>query len=120
MTERQDDVGPRTETVDLVICGDAAGAYTAAVSALQKGQRVLVVLRSDEERVARRLRRHLRAAAGVAAERLTIKRGAEVVCADGVRGVEAVVLRHAKTGRLSAVNASAFLSFDACPPEDWR
>jgi hypothetical protein len=39
--------------------------------------------------------------------------GAEVVCVDGVNTVKAVVLRHARTGRLSAVNASAFVSFDA-------
>jgi hypothetical protein len=38
---------------------------------------------------------------------------AEVVCADGVDGVEAVVVRYAPTGRLSAVNASAFVSCDA-------
>ena len=35
---------------------------------------------------------------------------AEVVCVDGVDGVEAVVIRHSRTGRLSAVNASAFLA----------
>ena len=35
---------------------------------------------------------------------------AEVVCVDGVDAVEAVVVRHAPTGRLSAVNASAFVS----------
>jgi hypothetical protein len=35
---------------------------------------------------------------------------AEVACVDGVDGVEAVVIRHAPTGRLYAVNASAFLS----------
>ena len=29
------------------------------------------------------------------------------ICADGVDGVEAVVIRHARTGRLSAVNAPA-------------
>jgi len=37
---------------------------------------------------------------------------AEVVCVDGVDGVEAVVIRHARTGRLCAVNASAFPSCD--------
>jgi hypothetical protein len=36
---------------------------------------------------------------------------ADVVCADGVDGVEAVVIRHARTGRLWAVNASAFESY---------
>jgi hypothetical protein len=35
---------------------------------------------------------------------------AEVVCVDGVEGVEAVVIRYAHTGRLRAVNASSFLS----------
>jgi hypothetical protein len=30
-----------------------------------------------------------------------------------LNGVEAVVIRHARTGRLCAVNASAFLSCDA-------
>jgi hypothetical protein len=33
---------------------------------------------------------------------------AEVVCVDGIDGVEAVVIRHRRIGRLSAVNASAF------------
>jgi hypothetical protein len=39
-------------------------------------------------------------------------RGADVVCADGLDGVEAVVVRHARTGRLSAVNASGFVPHD--------
>ncbi|MEZ5419741.1 MAG: hypothetical protein R2708_20685 [Vicinamibacterales bacterium] len=34
---------------------------------------------------------------------------AEVVCVDGVGGVEAVVVRHRPTGRLRAVNTSAFV-----------
>ena len=46
---------------------------------------------------------------------LSVIRGAEVVCADGVDGVEAVVIRHKLTGRLSAVNASAFVSFEESP-----
>jgi hypothetical protein len=33
-------------TVDLVILGDGGNAHTAAVDALQRGRRVLVVLRS--------------------------------------------------------------------------
>jgi hypothetical protein len=40
---------------------------------------------------------------------------AEVVCVDGVEGVEAVVIRDVRTGRLRAVNASAFLSCDGTP-----
>jgi hypothetical protein len=37
---------------------------------------------------------------------------AEVVCVDGVERVEAVIIRYARTGRLFAVNASAFVSCD--------
>ena len=55
----------------------------------------------------------LRKTAGADGGQLRVMTGAEVVCVDGVDGVEAVVVRHAPTGRLSAVNASAFLSFDA-------
>jgi hypothetical protein len=100
-------------TVDFVIAGDASGARAAAVSALQRGQRVLVVLRSADARVARCFRRSLLETAGADGGQLSVMTSAEVVCADGVDGVEAVVVRHAPTGRLSAVNASAFISFDA-------
>jgi thioredoxin reductase len=99
-------------TVDLVVAGDDSGARAAAVSALQRGQRVLLVLRSADARAARRLRRSLVDAASAEAAQLSILTGAEVVCADGVDGVEAVVVRHAATGHLSAVNASAFVSFN--------
>lgn len=100
-------------TVDLVIAGDTSAARAAAASALQRAQRVLVVLRSADPRVARRLRRSLLGTASAEGGQLRVITGAEVVCADGVGGVEAVVLRHVPTGRLSAVNASAFVSFDA-------
>ena len=96
-----------TRTVDLVISDDGQAARAAAVSALQRGQRVLVVLRSADRRVARRLRRCLRKTAGAHSGQLRVITRAEVVCVDGV------VVRHARTGRLSAVNASAFVSFDA-------
>src|SRR5262245_32397714 len=100
-----------TLTVDLVIAGDSRTGRAAAVSALQRGQRVLVVLRAGP-RVGRRFRRYLCRAAPSAADRLSVMTSAEVVCADGVDAVEAVVVRHTRTGRLSAVNASAFASFD--------
>jgi thioredoxin reductase len=100
-------------TVDLVIAGDGSAARAAAVSALQRGQRVLVVLRSGDARQAQRLRRWLRKTAGADSGQLRVMESAEVVCVDGVDAVEAVVVRHAPTGRLSAVNASAFVSFDA-------
>jgi hypothetical protein len=102
-----------TRTVDLVISGDGRAARAAAVRALQGGGRVLVVLRSGHARRAQRLRRCLCKAAGADSGRLTVMASAEVVCVDGVEAVEAVVVRHARTGRLSAVNASAFVSFDA-------
>lgn len=37
---------------------------------------------------------------------------AEIVCVEAIDRVEAVVIRYARTGRLSAVNASAFVSCD--------
>ena len=103
-------------TVDLVIAGDGSAAHAAAVSGLQRGQHVLVVLPSADARVARRLRRSLLEIAGADGSRLTVMTRAEVVCVDGIDGVEAVVVRHALTGRLSAVNASAFVSFHASQP----
>jgi len=99
-------------TVDLVIAGDGSAAGLAAVSALQRGQRVLVVLRSADARVARRLRRSLLETADADGGQLRVMTRAEVVCVDGLDAVEAVIVRHARTGRLSAVNASAFVSFD--------
>lgn len=100
-------------TVDLVIAGDGGAMRAAAVSALRRGQRVLVVLGSANARVARRLRRILLRIADANGGQLRVITSAEVVCVDGVDGVEAVVVRHAPTGHLSAVNASAFLCCDA-------
>jgi len=102
-------------TVDLVIAGDAGAARAAAVSALQRGQRVLVVLHSDDARGARRLRRNLLETAGADGDQLSVITRAEVVCVDGIDGVEAVVLRRVPSGRLWAVNAPAFVSFGASP-----
>jgi hypothetical protein len=93
-------------TVDLVVTGDEIAAVAATVDAVRRGQRVLVVLRSGGPRVVPRLRRLCRAPKS----HLTVMTNAEVVCVDGVEGVEAVVIRHARTGRLCAVNASAFLA----------
>jgi len=101
-----------TGTVDLVVTGRDSAALAAAVDALQRGRRVLVVLRSGGARAGRRFRRCLRRAANADDSQFAVMTNAEVVCVDGVDGVEAVVIRHARTGRLSAVNASAFLSCD--------
>lgn len=95
-----------------MIAGDGKAARAAAISAMRRGQRVLVVLGSADERVARRLRRILLRTADADGGQLRVITSGLVVCVDGVTGVEAVVVRHAATGRLSAVNASAFVSCD--------
>lgn len=99
-----------TRTVDLVVTGDDGCARAAVVDALQRGRRVLVVLRSDDSRTARRFRRSVQRSTHVDGGRLTVMTNAEVVCVDGIGGVEAVVIRHTRTGRLYAVNASTYLS----------
>jgi hypothetical protein len=103
-------------TVDLVVAGDGSAARAAVVSALRRGECVLVVLRSADAQRAQRLRGTLLRAAGAGSGQLRVMTGAEIVCVDGIHGVEAVVVRHAPTGRVSAVNASAFLSFDVSLP----
>lgn len=97
-------------TVDLVVAGDGMNARAEAISALQRGERVLVVLRSGDAKVTRSLRRAVVGEAGADGGQLSVITGAEVVCADGIDGVEAVVVRYMSTGRLSAVNASRFVS----------
>jgi thioredoxin reductase len=97
-------------TVDLVISGGGSAALAAAVDALQRGQRVLVVSRPGDGRARRRFRRCLCKATNAEDGQVTVMTGAEVVCVDGVGSVEAVVIRYVQTGRLCAVNASAFLS----------
>jgi thioredoxin reductase len=95
-------------TVDLVVTGEESAAVAAAVDAVRRALRVLIVLRSGGSRVPRLRRRLCRAAKS----QLTVTTNAEVVCVDGVGGVEAVVVRYTRTGRLCAVNTSAFLSCD--------
>ena len=104
-----------TRTVDLVISGDGPEARAAAVDALRRGRRVLIVVRSGDARQAQRLRKCLRKTAGTNSGQLAVMASAEVVCVDGVDSVEAVVVRHGPTGRLSAMNASAFVSFERSP-----
>lgn len=101
-------------TVDLVIAGSGSAALAAAATALQHRHNVLVVLRSNDGRLARRVRRCLCKGRKADDGQVTVMMNAEVVCVDGVDAVEAVVIRHARTGRLCAVNASAFVSCD-CP-----
>ena len=99
-----------TNTVDVVIAGADRAAIAAAAAAARRGLRVLVVIRSRRAQLPRRLRQSLRLAESPQ-WRVKIVTGAEVACADGVNGVEAVVLRDLRTGRLRGFNASAFLSF---------
>lgn len=98
-------------TVDLVVAGDVAATVGVAAEALRRGLRVLVVM-PGTSRAARRLRTSLSEVQGCAHGQLTVIPNAEVVCVDGVDGVEAVVIRSLRTGRLWAVNAAAFLRCD--------
>jgi hypothetical protein len=77
-------------TVDLVITGAGSGALAAAADALQRGRRILVLLRPGDARVGQRFRRCLCKAANVNDTQVTVMTNAEVVCVDGVNGVEAV------------------------------
>jgi len=108
-------IQPRT--VDLVVTGDDRAALAAAFDAVEGGRRGLVVLRSGNARAVQRYRRRLSSVADADGGRFTVMTNAEVVCVDGVEGVEAVVIPHLRTGHLYAVNASAFLSCDGttCP-----
>ena len=101
-----------TRTVDLVIAGGGTAALAAATDALQRGRRVLIVLDGDV-REWRRVRSCLCKAAKVGAAQVTVMTNAEVVCVDGIDGVEAVVVRDRRTGRLCAVNTPAFRPSDA-------
>ena len=102
----------KLRTVELVVAGDGEAALAAAFDAARGGRRVLVVLRSGQARAVQSYQRRLRREKKCDAGRLIVMTPAEVVCVDGVDGVEAVVIRHSRTGRLDAVNASAFLSSD--------
>jgi thioredoxin reductase len=94
----------KLRTVDFVVIGDGGAELAAAFDALRGGRRVLIVLRSGEVRAVQTYRRRLRRAGKDDAGGLTVITHAEVVCVDGVDGVEAVVIRHSRTGRLEAVN----------------
>jgi predicted dinucleotide-utilizing enzyme len=96
-----------TKTVDIVVPGVDAAAVRIILASARKGLSVLVVIRSTRTSLERRLRRTLRASGEDVRQRVSIMTGAEIACADGVAGVEAIVIRRIKTGRLIGVNASA-------------
>lgn len=100
-----------TRTVDLVIVGADAGAVAATIDAVRRGLRVLIVIRSTRASVVARLRHSLRSAHLPPTRNITVMTGAEIVCADGVDGVEAVVVRHLRTKRLIGFNAAALWRF---------
>lgn len=100
-----------SNTVDVVIVGADQAAIAAATEAARDGRSVLLVIRATRSAPARRVRQSLRRP-GLSQGRVKIVTGVEVACVDGVNGVEAVVLRHLRTGRLTAFNVGLLLSFE--------
>jgi hypothetical protein len=106
-----------TRTVDVVIVGGDAAAVAATIDAAGRGQRVLVVIRARRSGFARRLRQAIGTAMVLGPGQVSILTGAEVACADGVRCVEAVVVRQIRTRRLIGFNASALVAFGRPAPQ---
>jgi thioredoxin reductase len=104
--------------VDIVIVGADADAVATALAQARAGQRVLIVVRARRSALVGRLRRAVREAGRTLGGRVAILTGAEVVCVDGVRSVEAVVMRDIRSGRLVAVNASAIVFCDNRTPKE--
>ena len=98
-----------TRTVDLVIVGMTAAAAAAAIDAVRRGKRVLVVCESKDARYCRRLRRMLNAAGDGSRTLVSLLAGFEVVSVDGIGAVEVVLVRNVKTGRLVGINTGAML-----------
>lgn len=97
-------------TVDIVIVGASAAAITATVDAANRGLRVLLVI---QPRLASLSLEHRQTLRRIRASRrhVSVVAGAEVACVDGVGAIEAVVVRHVRSGRLTGFNASALLHF---------
>lgn len=98
-----------TRTVDVVIVGGDATAVAATIDAVRRGQRVLVVMRTRRSGFARQLRRAIGTAVVLSPAQITVLTGAEVACVDGVKSIEAVLVRQLRTRRLLGFNASALL-----------
>ena len=98
-----------TRTIDVVIAGGGAAAVAATIDALSCGLRVLVVIRARRSAFARHLRQAI-GSAGLLSAQVTVLTGAEVACVDGVKTIEAVVVRQLRTGRLTGFNASALVA----------
>jgi hypothetical protein len=101
-----------TTTVDVVIEGDDAAAIAATIDSVDRGLRVLIVIRARRSTFARHLREAIgKARVVLSPQQITILTGAEVACVDGVKCIEAVVVRQLRTRRLVGFNASALLTF---------
>jgi thioredoxin reductase len=100
-----------TRTVDIVIVCGGEAAVAAVLDAARRGRQVLAVIPTRSASVARSLRLSLRTAGVLSQRQVSIVTGSEVACVAGVNGVEAVVVRHVRTGKLVAFNASALLDF---------
>jgi hypothetical protein len=95
-------------TADLVIEGATSTAFDAAVDAARRGLNVIVVDGAVRRSMMRGLRRRLRDQ-GIAPNAITLISGAELVLADGVGGVEAVIVRWLKSGRTIGINTPRVL-----------
>jgi len=102
-----------SKTVDLVIVAGDSRAISVAIDAARRGIRVLVVIGSPRVPLMRHLRRALNAGGTRVRRAVTVFTNAEVVCVDGLGGVEAVIIRRNGTGRLVGVNTSAIQVFGA-------
>jgi hypothetical protein len=101
-----------TTTVDVVIEGEDAAAIAATIDSVGRGLRVLIVIRARRSTFARQLRAAIaRAKVVPSPQQINILTGSEVACVDGVKCVEAVVVRRLRTRRLIGVNASALHAF---------
>jgi len=100
-----------TRTVDIVIVGANAAAFAATADAASRGLRVLLVMRPRLASLSREFRQSLRTIGVSSRRQVSVISGAELACVDGVNAIEAIVVRHVRTGRLVGVNASALLDF---------
>ena len=98
-----------SRTVDLVIVGMRDAACAAANEAARDGRRVLVVDLTTSADCRRQFRRAIERDVR---HRVSVMTGVEVVCVDGVKTIEVVLLRHISTRRLIGINARAVLWSD--------
>ena len=71
---------------------------------------MVVVIRQTGRGLAQDVRHAVGKVEALSPQQLTVFTGAEVVCVDGVKSSEAVVIHQLRTGRLVGVNASTLLT----------